>query len=124
MPPRAPHDDADTFSADSQIVVPPSFVALFVPPGRIKPTAPRAVIAQRHEFCDDLAQLLMEPARTQQFSLGITELDVLERMHAGLLGDAAVVSADEARWVVCRLAELLDWPQLFGAGAAPGVGPA
>jgi hypothetical protein len=107
-------------SDSSQIVVPPDFIALFVPPGRSKPTASHAHIAQRHEFCDDLAQLLMEPARTQQFSLGITETDVLERMHAGLLGDAAVVSTDEARWVVCRLAELLDWPQLFDAPAPPG----
>ncbi len=108
-------------SDSSQIVVPPAFIALFVPPGRSKPTAGLAHIAQRHEFCDDLAQLLMEPARTQLFALGITEHDVLERMHAGLLGDAAVVSPDEARWVVCRLAELLDWPQLlFDAAAPPG----
>ena len=100
-------------SSDSQIVVPPSFIALFVPPGRVKPTASREHIAERHEFCEDLAQMLMEPAQTQLFSLGITERDVLERMHGGLLGDAAVVDAAEAQWVICRLAELLDWPQLF-----------
>jgi len=28
----------------------------------------------------------------------------------GLLADPAVVSPAEARWVVCRLAELLNWP--------------
>lgn len=99
--------------SDNQIVIPPSFIALFVPPGRIKPTEPREVIAERHEFCEDLAQMLMEPAQTQLFSLGITERDVLERMHGGLLGEAAVVSEAEAQWVICRLAELLDWPQLF-----------
>lgn len=99
-------------SSDSQIVIPPSFIALFVPPGRIKPTESREFIAERHELCEDMAQMLMEPAQLQLFSLGITEHDVLERMHAGLLGDAAVVSEAEAQWVVCRLAELLDWPQL------------
>jgi len=35
---------------------------------------------------------------------------VLERVHRGLLGGAAGVSAAEAQWVVRRLAELLEWP--------------
>ncbi len=95
---------------DSQIVVPPSFIALFVPPGRVKPTEPRAVIAARHELCEDLAQMLTEHALTKRFELGVTEDDVLQRIHAGLAaGDT--VSAAEAGWVVQRLAELLDWPQ-------------
>lgn len=97
-------------SEDSQIVVPPSFVALFVPPGRIKPTAARAEITARHEFCEDLAQLLTEQANTKRWELGVTEGDVLERFQRGLLGEASVVSAAEARWVVRRLAELLGWP--------------
>lgn len=96
-------------SEGSQIVIPPAFVALFVPPGRSKPTASREHIAERHEFCEDLAQMLMEPAQVQLFSLGITEADVLQRVHAGLLGDGAVVSADEAGWVIGRLGELLGW---------------
>lgn len=100
-------------SADSQIIIPPSFIALFVPPGRSKPTETREHIAMRYELCEDLAQMLMEPAQTQRFALGITERDVLERMHGGLIGDAAVVGVDEARWVVSRLAELLGWPQIF-----------
>lgn len=97
-------------SDDSQIVVPPSFVALYVPPGRLKPTLPREQIAERHELCEDLAQMLTETAQLKRFELGITEDDVLVRLHAGL-GAGGVVSADEARWVTCRLAELLDWPQ-------------
>lgn len=100
-------------SSDNQIVIPPSFIALFVPPGRSKPNASRDTIAERHELCEDMAQMLMEPAQVRLFSLGITERDVLERMHAGLLGEAAVLREDEAQWVVCRLAELLGWPQIF-----------
>ena len=98
-------------SEDSQIVVPPSFVALFVEPGRIKPSMPREHIAARHEFCEDLAQMLMEPAQTKRWELGVTEDDVLERMHRGLREGPAAVDEAEARWVVCRLAELMDWPQ-------------
>lgn len=102
-------------SEDSQIVVPPSFVALFVPPGRIKPTAPREHIAERYELCEDLAQMLTEQARTKLFELGVAERDVLERIDRGLRDDGAgatLVDAAEATWVVRRLAELLDWPPL------------
>ncbi|MDP2005655.1 MAG: ATPase with chaperone activity [Rubrivivax sp.] len=103
-------------SEESQIVVPPSFVALFVPPGRVKPTAGREEIASRYELCEDLAQMLTEQASTKKWELGVTEADVLERIERGLLADAAIVNAAEARWVVRRLAELLDWPD-------PGVAP-
>ncbi len=97
-------------SEDSQIVVPPSFVALFVPPGRIKPTAGRDEIATRYELCEDLAQMLTEQATTRKWELGVTEGDVLERFERGLCGEGSVVSVAEARWVMRRLAELLDWP--------------
>lgn len=95
---------------DSQIVVPPAFVALFVPPGRVKPTLPREEIAARHELCEDLAQALTEHARTRLWELGITEADVLERIHRGLLGGEAGLGEGEAGWVLGRLAELLAWP--------------
>jgi Fe2+ transport system protein FeoA len=96
-------------SDESQIVVPRSFIEVFVPPGKIKPTESREVIAARYELCEDLAQMLTEAAQARLFELGIAEQDVLERMHRGLLADAALVSADEARWVIRRLAELLGW---------------
>lgn len=95
----------------SQVVVPPSFIALFVPPGRIKPSIPREELVARHELCEDLAQALTERARTQQWELGIAEQDVLERVHRGLAGGEAGLGAAEAEWVTRRLAELLDWPQ-------------
>jgi hypothetical protein len=103
-------------SEDNQFVVPPSFIALFVPPGRSKPSQPREHIAQRYELCEDLAQMLTEQANTKKWELGVTEADVLERMHRGLTGEGAIVEAAEAWWVVRRLAELLDWPD-------PGAGP-
>lgn len=89
----------------SQIVVPPAFIALFVPPGRIKPVEPYAHIAARHEFCEDLAQSLVELARTQRWSLGITDADVLERVGRGLVD--LDLADGERGWVLGRLGELL-----------------
>jgi hypothetical protein len=97
-------------SEDNQFIVPRSFIALFVPPGRSKPTASREHIAERYEFCEDLAQLLTQQASTKKWELDVTEHDVLERMHRGLSGEDAVVDAAEAQWVTRRLAELLEWP--------------
>ena len=37
-------------SDDYQILIPPSFMALFVEPGKHKPNAPRTHIAQRYEL--------------------------------------------------------------------------
>ena len=98
-------------SDDSQILIPRSFIDLFVPPGRIKPSEPREHIAQCYELCEDLAQMLTETAKARLFGLGITEADVLQRTRDGLL-EGAVVGPAEAEWVVRRLAELLDWPAL------------
>ena len=113
-------------SEDNQQALPPSFIALFVPPGRSKPTESRAHIAQRYELCEDLAQLLTEQATTKKWELGVTEADVLLRMHRGLVGEGAVVDAAEATWVVRRLAELLGWPDpgLLGFLAEPPATPA
>ena len=99
-------------SDESQIVVPRSFFEVFVPPGKVKPSETREVIAARYELCEDLAQMLTDTAQSRLFELGVAEQDVLERMHQGLLADAALVTADEARWVIRRLAELLGWPPL------------
>ena len=102
-----------------QIEIPPSFIALFVPPGRIKPTASREHITERYEFCEDLATMLTETAKTMLFDLGITEGDVLERCHRGLALEGGSVDRAEAQWVTRRLAELLGWdcPPLLAAAA-------
>jgi hypothetical protein len=94
----------------SQITIPPSFVDLFVPAGRARPSEPLEHVAARHELCEDMAQMLTETARARLFELGVTEADVLRRIHQGLSADPSLVSRAEATWVVCRLAELLDWP--------------
>jgi hypothetical protein len=96
-------------SDENQIEIPPSFIALFVPPGRIKPTASRREITERYEFCEALATMLVERAQTLQWQLGITEADVLEKLHAGLMGEGAPVPPAEGGWIIKRLAELLEW---------------
>jgi hypothetical protein len=106
-------------SEDNQILVPASFIALYLAPGRSRPSAPRQEIAARHEFCDDLAHMLTEQAQTKLWELGVTEEDVLERMLRGLRAPGSVVSEPEAVWVVTRLAELLNWPAL-PPGPTPG----
>lgn len=103
-------------SDDNQTEIPPSFMALYLDPGRRKPNASREVIAGRYELCDDLANMLTETAKTMHFSLGLSEDEVLQRCHRGLGGDAAVVSGPESEWVIRRLAELLEWGQ-------PELGP-
>lgn len=99
-------------SEDSQIIIPEAFVDLFRPPGadrNRRPLETREVIAARHEFCEDLAQMLSETARDKLFALGITEADVLDRIGRGLLEAGSPVSAAEADWVIGRLAEVLGW---------------
>jgi len=94
----------------NQTFFPPSFSALYVPPGKVKPTLNARDMAARYELCEDMAQLLTEQVANQQFQLGITEDLALERCLQGLLATADIVNEAEARWVVCRLAELLHWP--------------
>ena len=102
-----------------QLHIPPAFVALFVPAGKIKPTIGQREMAARHELCEDMAQLLSEQAAAQQFQLGIPEALTLERCLHGLLATPEVLSEAESRWVVGRLAELLHWPLPGWAGTPP-----
>ncbi|MGC8509103.1 MAG: ATPase with chaperone activity [Thiomonas sp.] len=97
-------------AGDSQLVVPPSFIALFLEPHRTRPTQSREVITARYEFCEDLATLLTEHAADIQSSLHVTEDGVLQRVYRGLRVPDSGVDAKEAQWVVNRLAELLGWP--------------
>lgn len=103
---------------DNQILIPQSFMAMFVTPGRTKPNASREVVTSRYELCEDMACMLVEHAQTMQFSLNLTAEDVLTRCHQGLMVDAALFSEPESDWIVRRLAELLSWtaPQSGEAG--------
>jgi hypothetical protein len=91
----------------SQLFIPPSFIALFVPPGRQRPTETRAHIAERYELCEDLAQMLTETTATQRWSLGITTDDALERVRRGLQAMDGDLTPAQRDWVWQRLAELL-----------------
>ncbi len=106
----------------SQIIIPPSFTALYVPPGKTRPTETHAHIAQRYELCEDMAHMLCESAAEQQFKTGAAPQALLAWMERGLLGEGAVLEAAEARWVVLRIAELLHWDasELGATDAAPG----
>lgn len=98
-------------SDGNQIIIPPSFIALFVEPGRNKPSATREHIYARYDLCEDLANLLTEQATNKLWELGITEADVLERIHQGLGDEEIGLTAQEARWVILRLAEILGWQE-------------
>jgi len=101
---------------------PPSFVDLFLPEGRSRPLEPLGYIAERHELCEDMAQMLTETARAHFIELGVTEDDVLLRIDRGLCAAGSPVSQAEATWVGCRLAELLGWPlPPFLAGRLPAA---
>ena len=96
-------------SDDSQVQIPASFIALFIPAGRVKPSASRQEIAERYELCEDLATALMDKARTVLWELGVTEHDVLHRIHRVLCEPTSGVAPAESVWVTRRLAELLEW---------------
>jgi len=98
-------------SDDNQIIIPPSFIAIFVEPGRIKPSASKEHIHERYDLCEDMANLLTEQASNKLWELGITESDVLQRIGNGLAETDIGLTQPEADWVVKRLAEILGWGQ-------------
>ena len=97
----------------NQIEIPESFMALYLAPGRLKPSATREVVTGRYELCEDLANHLHDYALAQHHDAGLPQDEVLERCHRGLLAGPSGVSEPEAGWIVRRLAELAQW-------AAPG----
>ena len=96
-------------SDEYQILIPPSFEALYRD-ARGRLTVPRDEFRARYELCEDMAQLLVERSQETLHGLGLAEDIVLERTLAGLQSEGSGLSAAEAGWVVTRLAELLGWP--------------
>lgn len=92
-----------------QLEVPQSFMQIYSRNGRA--FEPRELVESRYEACDDLACSVSEFCMTLAFKDELTEADALQRCHAGLLRTPEVLSASEAIWVVCRVAELLQWDQ-------------
>jgi hypothetical protein len=93
---------------DNQIVIPESFIALFVRPGRSKPAEPYVTILQRYELCEDLASALVDQATIKKWELGVETQDIVQRIGQGLTSGAAGISDTEAEWVCKRLTELMD----------------
>jgi hypothetical protein len=94
---------------DSQILIPPSFEAVYRD-ARGRLTVARDAFRARYELCEDMAQMLVEPCQARLHDQGLSEDLVLERTAAGLAADGTGFSVAEATWVVTRLAELLGWP--------------
>ncbi|WP_103044649.1 hypothetical protein [Comamonas faecalis] len=102
---------------DSQIHIPPSFIALYTrASGRLG--IAREALLQRYELCEDLACQLVEQAQQLYQTHTPSEERVLRQIHAGLASAESGLDASEARWVMLRLAELLQWrsPDLGGDG--------
>lgn len=94
---------------NNQIEPPQSFMAMYVTPGRDRPNAPQEVVLARYEQCEDMVTILAEQAQTIAFKENLSEKEVLERCHQGLLAESSGFSEKEALWVTYRLAELLGW---------------
>lgn len=93
---------------DSQISVPPSFIAV-CSDARGRLLATPAAVRERYELCEDLACSLVEQAQTIYHGGASSEEGVLSGIHAALAASEVGVSPVEARWVTLRLAELLGW---------------
>ena len=97
------------YEDDNQIIVPPSFLALYSDArGRLTDAAD--AVRQRYELCEDLAGHLVEHAQTLYHVQAPSEAEILRRIHAGLCTAESGVSTAKATWVATRLAELLAWP--------------
>lgn len=96
-------------SDENQILVPPSFLALYSDArGRLRESPD--VVRTRYELCEDLASHLVGQAQTLYHVQAPSEAEILRRIHAGLGSAESGLLASEATWIVCRLAELLVWP--------------
>ena len=95
-------------SLDNQIEPPQSFMAMYLTPGRDRPNAPQSVILARYELCEDMASSLVERA-LQVIHDNPSEAGVLQAFYAALNQPTTGLRTHEARWVVLRLAELLNW---------------
>jgi hypothetical protein len=92
---------------ERQIHIPASFLALYTPANRARPTPPREWLEDRHDLCEDLAQLLAEKVKDKVWQLGITEVDALARIKQGLPELDLDMNELEQQWVLKRVQEIL-----------------
>ncbi len=97
-----------------QTLVPDAFVALHVVRGRLR--IDRATLQARHDLAETLASQVAALAAPLAADDVAGQVAWLRRVLAGLEAEPRQLDASEARWVVGRVAELLDWPD--GAVAA------
>lgn len=110
---------------ENQIEVPPSFIALHADArGRLR--IAKSELRQRYEWCEDMAQMLVERAQQVHHDLGVAQDQVIARIGAGLADPTSQVDTAESTWVLRRLAELLgwDWDEVAPAGASDPQRPA
>lgn len=100
---------------ENQLQLPASFHALYLD-GQQRLTAPLEDVQARYELCEDLAQVLVGQTEGLVHETLQDQRELLGRFREALLAPEAGLNPAEARWVVQRLAELVDWP----AEAAPG----
>jgi hypothetical protein len=65
---RRLRDHSEDMSDDNQTVIARSFIELFIPAGAVKPRETQVVIAERYGWCEDMAQMLTEHARSKHES--------------------------------------------------------
>lgn len=91
----------------NQILVPDSFLALYVHRERL--TVSRERLEARSEFCESLAAHASERLPQIADDDGAAQAEVVRRTWAALTEEPAQVSVAEAGWVVCRIAESRGW---------------
>lgn len=92
----------------NQTEVPAAFMDIYCRHGR--PLETLATIGSRHEACEELSHQVSSFCASLQAKDEVSESEVLGRCYAGLLASPETVSEPEARWVIGRVAELLEWP--------------
>jgi hypothetical protein len=103
----------------NQLLIPPAFMALYSAHGR--PTASRAHVQQRHDWCEDMAVQMTTLCASLEHRHDLGKEEVLRRCWSGLLEEGSGVDAAEAAWVVARTAELLEWPHPAFLPPAPAA---
>jgi hypothetical protein len=105
----------------NQTEVPAAFMDIYCRHGR--PLETLAMIGSRHEACEELSHQVSTFCTSLQAKDELSEAEVLARCYAGLLASPETVSEPEARWVIGRVAELLEWPNPEVALIVPSNAP-
>lgn len=92
----------------NQTYVPESFFALYQD-SRGRLTASKALIAERHELCEDMASALAASCMSLHVDGSSEEQAALAHCNQALMATPTLLDPPQAQWVVTRTAELLGW---------------